>query len=183
MNPPLKLQYDDRFLVELFKKWHEDAEYEIEAAKNNAPINDGKHLIAQFDRVKLLLGQSGRDLRGATSKQWQDFTEGTDILATNVEVAQHMEFSQKLEAGEICEEVKAQKLVKMFENMRRESLQTQKKTFREEQAQQRSMGAISVDATNLPQMRFSLLKLQRIVPKTERYQRTVSSGAWWRISY
>jgi hypothetical protein len=120
MNPPLKPQYDDRFLVKLFKKWHEDAEYEIEAAKNNAPINDGKHSIAQFDRVKLLLGQSLRNLRGVTSKQWQDFAEGTDILATNVEVAQHMEFSQKLEAGEICEEVEAQKLVKIFESMRRE---------------------------------------------------------------
>ena len=120
MNPPLKPQYDDRFLVKLFKKWHEDAEYEIEAAKNNAPINDGKHSIAQFDRVKLLLGQSLRNLRGVTPKQWQDFAEGTDILATNVDVAQHIEFSQKLEAGKICDEVEAQKLVKMFENMRRE---------------------------------------------------------------
>jgi hypothetical protein len=70
--------------------------------------------------VKLLLGQSLRNLRGVTSKQWQDFAQGTDILATNVEVAQHMEFSQKLEAGEICEEVEAQKLVKIFESMRRE---------------------------------------------------------------
>lgn len=120
MKPPLKPRYDDRFLVKLFKKWHEDAEYEIEAAKNNAPINDGKHSIAQRDRVKLLLGQSLRNLRGVTSKQWQDFAEGTDILATNVDVAQHIEFSQKLEAGKICDEVEAQKLVKMFENMRRE---------------------------------------------------------------
>ena len=70
--------------------------------------------------MRLLLGQSRRNLRGVTPKQWQDFAEGTDILATNIEVAQHMEFSQKLEAGEICEEVEAQKLVKMSENMRRE---------------------------------------------------------------
>jgi hypothetical protein len=49
------------------------------------------------------------------------------------------------------------------------ALRPQKKTFREEQALAAAMGAISVDATNLPQMRFSLLKLQRIVPETERY--------------
>ena len=70
--------------------------------------------------MKLLLGQSRRNLRAVTSKQWQDLAEGTDILATDVEVAQHMEFSQKLEAGEICEEAEAQKLVKIFESMRRE---------------------------------------------------------------
>jgi hypothetical protein len=120
ISPSSEPQYDDHFHVALFKKRQQDAEYEVEAKKNEAEIEALKHVIAQFDRIKLLMEQSRRNHRIVTVKQWQDAAEGTDFLATNVEAAQHVEFSRRLEVGEIGAEVETQHLAKMFEQMRRD---------------------------------------------------------------
>ncbi|KAG9195602.1 hypothetical protein G6011_00723 [Alternaria panax] len=117
---PPKPQYDDRFHVELFKKRQDDAEYESKSAKNDAEIKALKPFIIQFDRVNLLVEQSRRDLRSVTVKQWQNAVDGTDILDTSIEAAQYMEFSRRIEVGEINVGAEGDTLVKMFENMRRE---------------------------------------------------------------
>lgn len=88
--------------------------------KNNAAVKALKHFVAQFNRAKLLVEQSRRDIRRVTVKQWQGAPEGTGILATNVQAAQHTEFSQRLEVGEIDKEVEIQNLAKMCEKVRRE---------------------------------------------------------------
>jgi hypothetical protein len=62
------LQIDDRFRFEVFKKRQHNAEYQIEVVKGNTAIKALKHLIAQFDRVKLLVEYSRGDLRRFTVK-------------------------------------------------------------------------------------------------------------------
>ena len=113
-------QFDDRFHVELFKKRQQDAKYQAEVAMNDVAIKILKQFIRQLDQVKVLLEQSRKNPRSVTVKQWQDAAEGTDILDTNLEAAQRMEFSRRLEVGEIPVGTGGQGLVKGFEKMRRE---------------------------------------------------------------
>jgi hypothetical protein len=41
------------------------------------------------------------DLRDVTVQEWQEAAAGTDLLETICEAAQRMEFSRRLEAGEL----------------------------------------------------------------------------------
>ncbi|KAI4649464.1 hypothetical protein J4E93_003784 [Alternaria ventricosa] len=113
-------QLDDRFHAELFKKRQQDAKYQAEVAMNDVAIKTLKHFIMQLDQVKALVEQSRNDPRSVTLKQWQDAAEGTDILDTNLEAAQRMELSRRLEVGEIPVGTGGQGLTKGFEKMRRE---------------------------------------------------------------
>lgn len=111
-------QLDDCFHVELFKKHQQDAKYQAEVAINVVAIKILKQFITQLDQVKVV-EQNRKDPCSVTVKQWQDAAEGTDILDTNLEAAQRMEFSRRLEVGEIPVGTGGQGLVKGFEKMRR----------------------------------------------------------------
>jgi hypothetical protein len=68
VHPLPVLQLDDCFHFGVFKKRRHNAEYQTEVAKSNSAIKALKHLIAQFDRVELLVKHSRGDLRCFTVK-------------------------------------------------------------------------------------------------------------------
>jgi hypothetical protein len=68
---------------------------------SEADINALKHWNAQFDRMHALIRKSRMDLSDVTVQEWQEAAAGTDLLGINYEAVQRMEFSRRLEAGEI----------------------------------------------------------------------------------
>ncbi|KAF1835937.1 hypothetical protein BDW02DRAFT_264572 [Decorospora gaudefroyi] len=105
--------------VHLHEELHNRAVYKAEQEKKDEAIVALTHWPARFDQVKALIARSKVDLRSVTVKEWLEAAEGTDILTTDVEAAQRMEFSRMLEAGEVDGEMETKNLVRAYDEMRR----------------------------------------------------------------
>jgi hypothetical protein len=86
---------------------------------NEANVNALLHYNAQFDRLAALTEKSRMNLCEVSFREWQDAAAGTDLLETNVEAAQRMEFSRRLEAGEIKMPLSFSEIEKVFGELKR----------------------------------------------------------------
>ncbi|CAO2653599.1 Nn.00g030100.m01.CDS01 [Neocucurbitaria sp. VM-36] len=88
-----------QFLYQMRPNMKPSKQYQIDMAERNAEIKKLERFLVQRQNLRVLLLRCQIDPTRVTLKEWEDATEGTDILETSKEIARFVEVARKREVS------------------------------------------------------------------------------------